>query len=159
MEGYHREGTSVSREDSEGKLRGDCEEIPGCVGYEGEGPTLAGGERERDDEDDGSCQPQRRGGRTGRCVGEHSVYIFSARIFFLGDSKRYLIRPDVDSPGWRTFVPVTTSNDQNMGKGRLSVPSPPIPAFAYARKVCTSQPRHGPALSTLSSAFPAQPSF
>jgi len=49
MEGYHREGTSVSREDGERrrerKLEGDCE-IPGWVGYEGEGLTLAGGERE-----------------------------------------------------------------------------------------------------------------
>jgi hypothetical protein len=63
----------------------------------------------------------RRGGadRTGRSVGEHPFTYFPHDFFFFGgDGKRNLIRPDVDSPGWRTFVPVTTSNDQNMGKGR-----------------------------------------
>jgi hypothetical protein len=101
----------------ERKLRGDCGGTPSCVEYEGEGPSLVGGLK--DDEDDGSCQPQRRGRPDREICGRTSFYIFSTRFFFFGgDGKRNLIRPDVDSPGWRTFVPVTTSNDQNMGKGR-----------------------------------------
>ena len=59
----------------------------------------------------------RRGGtdRTGKSVGEHSFTYFP-HDFFLGGMVSVILfgRPD-----WRTFVPVTTSNDQNMGKGRL----------------------------------------
>jgi len=43
--------------------------------------------------------------------------------------------PGIDSTDWRTFVPVGCH------------PSP-LPAFACARKVCASRPRHRPALAT-----------